>query len=91
MDGIPLDNGYYIDTRAATSDPNLRAWGQRDDSTGRMHLWIQNRLHTWKRVINGPAIPAISGSITIPSAADGVYQVEWWNTCRRQPSLPYPG
>jgi outer membrane protein assembly factor BamB len=80
MDGIPLDNGQYRDARATTSDPNLRAWGQRDDSTGRMHLWIQNRLHTWKRVINGPGIPDISGSITIPNAADGTYQVEWWDT-----------
>jgi hypothetical protein len=45
-----------------------------------MHLWIQNRLHNWKRVIDGPAIPAIGGTITIPNAADGPYQVEWWNT-----------
>ncbi|MCJ7676213.1 MAG: S-layer homology domain-containing protein, partial [Anaerolineales bacterium] len=80
MDGIPLDNGQYRDARAIPSDPNLRAWGQRDDSNGRLHLWIQNRLHTWKRVINGPAIPAFSGSITIPNAADGTYQVEWWDT-----------
>jgi hypothetical protein len=80
MDGIPLDNGQYRDAQATASDPNLRAWGQRDDSNGRMHLWIQNRLHTWKRVINGPAIPAIGGTITLPNAADGAYQVEWWDT-----------
>ncbi len=80
MDGIPINNGSYRDVGATTSDANLRAWGQRDDSNGRMHLWIQNRLHTWTRVVNGPAIPAISGSVTIPNVPEGAYQVEWWDT-----------
>jgi hypothetical protein len=80
MDDVPLSNGQYRDARATTSDPDLRAWGQRDDSSGRMHLWIQNRLHTWKRVISGTAIPGISGTITVPDAADGTYEIEWWDT-----------
>ena len=80
MSGIPLNNGHYQDAQAQTSDPNLRAWGQRDDVNGRMHLWIQNMAHTWKRVVNGPAITPISGTITLANVTAGTYQVTWWNT-----------
>lgn len=80
MQGIPLNNGDYQDAGATTSSPDLRAWGQRDYVHGRMHLWIQNKQHTWKQVINGTAINAVSGTITIPNVASGQYKVEWWHT-----------
>ena len=53
--------------------------GQRDDIGGQMHLWVQNTQHTWKRVVNGPAVTAVNGTITIPNVAAGSYRVEWWN------------
>jgi hypothetical protein len=80
MEGIPLDNGNYHDLGAQTSVANLRAWGQRDDVNGRMHVWIQNMLHTWKRVVHGDSIPPLSGTVTIPNVPTGQYQVQWWNT-----------
>ncbi|MCL5996636.1 MAG: hypothetical protein M1546_11370 [Chloroflexi bacterium] len=80
MEDIPINNGLYRDAQAQTSDKNLRAWGQRDDVNGRMHLWVQNTQHTWKRVVNGPAIPAITGTITIPNVPVGRYRVTWWDT-----------
>jgi hypothetical protein len=80
MEDIPLTNGFYRDVGAQSSNPNLRVWGQRDDLNGRMHLWVQNKQHTWKRVVFGPAIPAISGNITIPNVSNGVYEVTWWDT-----------
>ncbi len=80
MEGIPLSNGHYYGIQAQTSDASLRAWGQRDDSSGRMHLWVQNTQHTWKKVVNGDAIPALSGSLTIQNVPSGSYRVEWWNT-----------
>jgi hypothetical protein len=80
MEGIPLNNGNYRDIAASTSDPGLRAWGQRDDVNGQMHLWIQNIQHEWKRVVNGPPVIPLSGTITIPGVKNGQYQVEWWNT-----------
>ena len=80
MAGIPLDNGNYRDLGATTSRPALRAWGQRDDVNGRMHVWVQNRQHTWKRVVFGPAVPSINGSISIPGVPSGAYTVTWWNT-----------
>jgi hypothetical protein len=80
MEGIPLSNGLYRDAAAQTSQANVRAWGQRDDTNGRMHLWVQNIQHTWKRVISGPAISPVSGTVTLPSVPAGTYQVTWWNT-----------
>ena len=80
MEGIPLSNGFYRDTKATTSSPQLRAWGQRDDFHGQMHLWIQNTQHTWKKVVAGSPVSAVSGSISLPDVPSGRYQVEWWNT-----------
>lgn len=80
MEGIPLSNGAYDEVQARASRSELRAWGQRDDDNGRMHLWIQNTKHTWKRVVNGESYPAISGSVTIQNVPDGRYEVEWWDT-----------
>jgi hypothetical protein len=85
MEGIPLNNGKYKDAGATTSSPQLRAWGQRDDTNGRMHLWVQNVQHTWKRVVNNTSINPVNGTITLPSAT-GEYNVEWWST--RAPANP---
>lgn len=82
MEGIPINNGHYHDADAHSSDPNLRAWGQRDDVNGRMHLWVQNMRHDWRSVVSGPPAPPISGTITLSDVAPGDYQVEWWNTYR---------
>ncbi len=54
--------------------------GQRDDVNGRMRLWVQNTQHSWKRVVNGPAVTAVTGTLTIPNVPAGSYRVEWWNT-----------
>ncbi len=80
MAGIPLANGHYHDSLAQASADQLKVVGQRDDVNGRMHLWVWNDQHTWKRVVNGPAVTAVSGTITIPNVAAGSYKVEWWNT-----------
>jgi uncharacterized repeat protein (TIGR01451 family) len=80
MDGVPLDNGHYQDAGATVSHPDLRAWGQKDIVDGKAHLWVQNRNHTWRNVVDGVAIPGLSGQITIPGMKPGPYEVEWWDT-----------
>ncbi len=80
MEGIPLNNGRYKDIGATTSHADLRVYGQRDDTAGRMHLWVQNAQHTWKSVVSGQSVAAINGTVTIPNVATGSYRVEWWNT-----------
>lgn len=80
MDDVLLNNGYYRDAEATTSHPDLRAWGQKDVVYGKVHLWIQNRNHTWRNAVDGVTIPALSGQITIPDMTLGPYRVEWWDT-----------
>jgi len=82
MEGIPFNNGNYRDLGAQTSHTKLRVWGQRDDLNGQMYLWIQNLDHTWKRVIDGSTIEAVSGTVTIPGVAPGRYRIQWWHTYR---------
>jgi len=79
MNGIPLTNGNYQELVAQTSSPQLKVTGQRDDVGGKMHLWVQNTQHTWKAVVAGTPITAVSGTITIPNVPAGSYHVEWWN------------
>ncbi len=80
VEGIPLNNGQYHDAKAQTSDPRLRAWGQRDDASGQAHLWIQNREHTWRAVADGKRIPAVAGSVLLTGMPPATYRVEWWDT-----------
>ena len=79
MEDVPLSNGYYQDAKATSSHPDLRAWGQHDGVNGRLHLWVQNTQHSWKRVVHGPSIPEISGQIIINDVQTGDYTVEWWD------------
>jgi len=87
MEGVPLTNGDYEDIRAAVSHPDLRAWGQADRVANRGHLWVQNRQHTWRNVVDGTAITAISGYVAIPDLAPGLYRVTWWDTLSGTPFL----
>jgi uncharacterized repeat protein (TIGR01451 family) len=80
MDGVPLSNGYYQDAEAEVSHLDLRAWGQKDVVHGRAHLWVQNRNHTWRNVVDGLIISQLSGQIVVPDMPPGTYRIEWWNT-----------
>lgn len=80
MSGIPVSNGHYKDAEAVTSTPVLRAWGQKDLTNNRAHLWIDNAPYTWKNVVDGVSVPAVSGTVTLTGLKDGSYQVEWWDT-----------
>ena len=85
---IPLNNGRYQDAFALTSATNLEAWGQKDLTNQRAHLWIRNKLHTWYNVLGGyPGGPSavtiapVSGTVTISGFTPYTsYPVEWWNT-----------
>jgi len=45
-----LNNGHYEDARALGSNSSIRAWGQKDLTNNRAHLWIDNAPYTWKAV-----------------------------------------
>jgi hypothetical protein len=77
---IPLNNGYYQDAQASVSRDSLRAWGQKDLVHGCAHLWLQNKNHTWKNVVDDVPIPAISGSVEISGfQPDESYTITWWD------------
>ncbi len=78
---IPLNNGKYQDAAATTTTTNIRAWGQKDLTNKRAHLWIANANHTWKSVVDGVNVAPLSGTITISGFLPNTsYPVEWWNT-----------
>lgn len=66
MEGIPLNNGRYVDLAASSSHPDLRVFGQKDLMEGRAHLWLDNARHTWRRVVDNDPVPPVSGTIRIP-------------------------
>jgi hypothetical protein len=78
---IPLNNGKYRNAAASVSNPKLRVWGQKDLTNQRAHLWIANKPHTWKSVLDGLRVPPSSGTITLGGFKPNTsYKVEWWNT-----------
>src|SRR3989339_77933 len=79
---IPLSNGNYQDAAPAVSDTNnLRVWGQKDVINGKFHLWIQNKNHTWKNVVDGSQIPVISGQLSVEGfKSNQMFKVQTWDT-----------
>lgn len=87
MAGIPLTNGRYADVKAATSHPDLRVMGQKDVQAGNAHVWIDNRRHTWRAVVDKRTIPAASGTVSIDlQRANAAYTVTWYDTTTGQSS-----
>jgi hypothetical protein len=78
MAEVPINDGRHVDAAATVSDPNLRAWGQKTTSSA--YLWIQNKNHTWKNVVDGVQVPAVSGTVSISGLTPNKYKVEWWDT-----------
>lgn len=87
MADVPLNSGAYRDANAVSDNSNLRVWGQRDDKAGRAQLWIQNRLHTWDRVVSGETIEPARGTIQLANMSPGMYRVEWWDTYRPRDAI----
>jgi hypothetical protein len=76
---IPLSNGHSVDSAASVSAPSLRVRGQKDPLNGRAHLWIDNRGHTWKTVVDGLPVTSAGGTVTLPGMPGGAYQVTWYD------------
>jgi hypothetical protein len=83
---IPLNNGHYKDAQATVSNEELRVLGQKDLTADRAHLWIQNKHHTWKNVVDQVPIPELSGTVTISGFSPGqVYTISWWDPYESDP------
>jgi hypothetical protein len=77
---IPLNDGLYKDAAAQASDPNLRVTGQKDTLDGRAHLWVQNKNHTWRKVVEGANnISGLSGTVRLGGfKPDSAFNVQWY-------------
>ena len=88
MAGIPLTNGRYADADAVNSAPDLRAIGQKDTFNGRAHLWLDNRGHTWRRVVDGATITPVTGTVRVNlGRADASVQAQWFDTATGLPTI----
>ena len=86
ISNISLNNGHYQDAVAITSNDNLRAWGQKDTVNDCGHLWVQNKNHTWKNIIDGASISKESGTVAISGfQPNKTYKLEWWDTYQIDP------
>lgn len=87
MEGIPLTNGHYRDAAASASSPGLRVLGQKDVQAGWAHLWLDNRAHTWRAVVEGRAIAPLTGTVSVYLQRPGAtYTVTWYDTQTGQPT-----
>ncbi len=83
---IPLNNGNYVDAAAVATDPNARVLGQKDTVSGKAHLWIANKKHTWCAVVgNISGCPVVwdnsrlNGTVTMGGfSPNSSYSLEWW-------------
>jgi len=81
MADVALNNGRYRDLEAETSNPDIRVVGQKDQTSGSAHLWIQNKSHTWKNVVDGMPIPSVSGTLRIGGfSPKQTFILERWDT-----------
>ncbi len=80
MNGIPLNKGGYSGI-VATCAAGLRAYGQTNAELGKSHVWIQNTAHTFRNIVDGNPIPAVSGTVGLAGfRANKKYRVEWFDT-----------
>ena len=81
LEGIRLNAGGYQDWGGSVTNQALRVVGQKNPAIGEAHLWIQNRLHTWRSVVEGRQPPPESGQVLIPGfPTDSSLVLEWHDT-----------
>jgi len=84
---IPLSNGKYQDiTPVVSNQASVVAWGQKDTTNNRAHLWIENRKHIWCAIAGGVTgcpytwdSSALTGTVDITGFSPSTsYPVEYW-------------
>jgi len=81
IEGIDLHKGGYEQWGGQVNNDALRVVGQKNTEKPAFHLWIQNKKHTWKNVVDNNPIPPQDAKLTIPGFEPGdSFQVRWWDT-----------
>lgn len=80
MKEIPLNNGQFVPLSKTVTNQELRVWGQQQTTGKAAHFWVQNKNHTWKKVLeNGNPIPE-SGQIILSGIKPGEVTIEMWDS-----------
>jgi hypothetical protein len=89
---VPLNNGNFQDAAVTTNDPNMRVIGQKDVLNDCAILWVQNRNHTWRNIVEGmPNSSGLSGTLTLDGFSPNTsLSIEWHEfTTQGVPSIHY--
>lgn len=78
MKEIELHRGNYKPINVSNTNDKLRIWGQIGFEGRASHFWIQNRDHTWKRVLNHGVPTPQSEVLEIHDLSAGSTIVEYW-------------
>jgi hypothetical protein len=88
MAATPLHNGRYVYAAASSSHPGLRVLGQKDLAAGRAHLWLDNRAHTWRALVDGSNVPPLAATVQLNlGASNASFRAQWYDTTTGQPSF----
>jgi hypothetical protein len=81
MASVPFTNGHYRDVAAIVSHPDMRVLGQKDLDNGHAYVWIDNRRHTWRAIVDDRPVPAVSGTVSIAMGRPSTsFTVTWYDT-----------
>jgi len=81
LEELQLENGGYEDWAGTCSNNNIRVVGQKNIAKNVFHLWIQNKHHTWRNVVDGVSIAAQSGTVSLGGfTPNTAIELERWNT-----------
>jgi hypothetical protein len=79
VEDIPFTTAEFVPAALETSHEALRAVGLRGKPLS--ILWLQNKKHTWWRVIHGePIVPVSGAEVRLRELPEGDYRIEFWDT-----------
>ncbi len=80
---IPLNEGGYSELEFSSTNSNFRVIGQKNFAAGKIHLWIQNSLHTWRNVMgveNPQTVTPQSGEVRLKLLPNVNYDIIYYDT-----------
>jgi len=79
--GLQLAAGGWQDWAGTVDNSNLRVVGQKNPAEKGLYLWVQNKNHTWRNVVDGVNIAPQSGTITVSGFnPNESFTIEEWDT-----------
>lgn len=79
VSNLDVHKGGYKDLVANISNSNIQVFGQKNTTSRKAYMWVNNKLNTWYARYSNQNVPAQTGQITFAMPA-GSYKLEWWNT-----------